>query len=666
MRNPSKTLFCRVLFLATEKRDFDDFTNLVQPRKLSETGLRFSPQDWLDSIIKVEDDATCKPLDLPTYMDPTTGEAQEYNLKMLQPDQAAVAVEVLATIKEWMECADLSTFQPLRMTVNGGGGSGKSVLINTIVTVLRKIFDTNEVVYVAAPTGTAAFNVGGETFHHLTTTSVGKGEYQAKSMSKEKKLRLIKRFRVSLALLIDERSLINSKDLGTTAHKISETLYEGGRAHDFDFGGLPVVILFGDDHQLPGTGEGALDALSHPNKNTPMIVRGRDIFLRCAERTMELSGNKRLNARQSFNARLIQDVRKNIELSEKQLDKLMNLHMLNVQQKMGPETVKEINDNAIFLFFSNEKVNRKNTEQLAQHCNEYRPVAICKAQGTGVAMAKAVTWHYGDDAPSASWISEGAKVALNHRNFNPLWGLHNGACGIVKEIVFRKGHNPNHGDLPLYVVVHFPLYCGPVWDTEDPKVSYRNNGGLLSKRVLMSFKSVPIPVCEYRCNRSYGSTCCKRTYVPLTLAWARTIHKFQGMSAGPVQDNQIPNMYKYVICDPDKGCKEGTALGLFYTALSRGTTLGDFDGKGSAIYFAGPDFTKERVRSIGKMNKSHNDFTRIRKRKRWVSYLDSRVYLPKRSQREIRDIIRWANLAVITYNDLYARTRRYVEQGWRS
>jgi predicted GTPase len=48
------------------------------------------------------------------------------------------------------------------MTIMGAAGTGKSVLINTLVTVLRVMFDDNDVVHVAAPTGTAAFNVGGE------------------------------------------------------------------------------------------------------------------------------------------------------------------------------------------------------------------------------------------------------------------------------------------------------------------------------------------------------------------------------------------------------------------------------------------------------------------------------------------------------------------------
>jgi ribosome biogenesis GTPase A len=51
------------------------------------------------------------------------------------------------------------------MTIMGCGGTGKSVIINTLVTCIRKIFDDNDSVFVTAPAGAAAYNVGGSTIH---------------------------------------------------------------------------------------------------------------------------------------------------------------------------------------------------------------------------------------------------------------------------------------------------------------------------------------------------------------------------------------------------------------------------------------------------------------------------------------------------------------------
>ena len=51
------------------------------------------------------------------------------------------------------------------MTIMGCGGTGKSVLINTLVACIRKIFNDNDTVFVTAPTGAAAYNVRGSTIH---------------------------------------------------------------------------------------------------------------------------------------------------------------------------------------------------------------------------------------------------------------------------------------------------------------------------------------------------------------------------------------------------------------------------------------------------------------------------------------------------------------------
>jgi len=210
-------------------------------------------------------------------------------------DQEDIVLTVLSKIKEFMECDDLTQFKPLRMIINGSGGSGKSVAINTIVTVLRKMFGTNDVVKVAAPTGAAAFNVGGETCHHLTMDGVSRSEYKPNSMAKKKRDLLIKKFKNLLCLIIDERSLLDLSLLGTVGRKISETIYEGGHNRDVSFGGLPVLLLVGDDFQLPGRGKGPFDALTLTGGG-PMTRLGKEIILECSKMMMNLNGSKRIQA----------------------------------------------------------------------------------------------------------------------------------------------------------------------------------------------------------------------------------------------------------------------------------------------------------------------------------------------------------------------------------
>ena len=67
-------------------------------------------------------------------------------------------------------------------------------------------------------------------------------------------------------------------------------------------------------------------------------------------------------------------------------------------------------------------------------------------------------------------------------------------------------------------------------------------------------------------------------------------------------------MFQCIVCDPDKREAERSALGLFYTALSRATTLGDKNGDNSAIYFIGDNFCEERIRNIGRLKQTDDDY----------------------------------------------------------
>ena len=406
---------------------------------------------------------------------PMNDKGEPYSVDCLYPDQAQVVARVVAKIKEFVECKDPANFKPMRLTINGPGGSGKSVIINTIVSTLRQMFDCNDVVRVCAPTGAAAFNVGGETMHSLCKNAVSRFEYKPNSMQDSKRKALVAKFRTLMCLIVDERSLASNKELGRAERQIAETIFGGGPIRDDDslFGGLPVVILVGDDYQLPGAkDECAIHALTSSD-GFAMSIRGRAVFRKCGMNVLELVSSKRLHDDRKNDRDLMSRLRLG-EVTDEDVSKLLSLHLDAIRKRHGDKTADDIENRAIHLSFTNEKKNRHNLEQLCKDAGPDNPAATLRPQCPGSGPGgKAVNSHFSKDSqvPKACFICAGAKVAIEGRNFCPMWGLHNGACGTVKEIVYDKDHNPNHGNLPKYVVVDFPLYCGPPWDLENPKVT---------------------------------------------------------------------------------------------------------------------------------------------------------------------------------------------------
>ena len=69
--------------------------------------------------------------------------------------------------------------KPLHMFISGVGGTGKSFLIEAIKALVKSLWSsTKQTCAVAAPTGLAAYNVGGVTAHRLFQLPI---EHEGKS-----------------------------------------------------------------------------------------------------------------------------------------------------------------------------------------------------------------------------------------------------------------------------------------------------------------------------------------------------------------------------------------------------------------------------------------------------------------------------------------------------
>ena len=383
--------------------------------------------------------------------------------------------QILRHLRRWVEhidsCHDNSALQPLRMTIIGAAGTGKSVMINTLVTVLRTMFGDNDVVHIAAPTGTAAFNVGGETLHSLFKVPIEDRYGCSRQVSEKARKRLLARFSNTVAILLDERSMVSLKTLGTAYANVTQCAH-GGIHADEDWGGIPIVILFGDDYQLPPSfGHGPFDILvpGGTNASTNAEMHGLNQFLSCASKVCELGTVKRTrNDQHQF--KMILEKSRTSELDRQTADVLVDELSLLKNTEYTPDERESIIRDSLFVSANREPVHEYNLSRLSQICSSECPVAIMKSH-TEIRSTNNKCHINNDNCPTGTLFCTHSLVQICGRNFRPRWGLHNGAIGTVVEIIFPKGCTPNDDDLPSYVVVDFKAYCGPVWDNDRPTVS---------------------------------------------------------------------------------------------------------------------------------------------------------------------------------------------------
>jgi hypothetical protein len=136
--------------------------------------------------------------------------------------------------------------------------------------------------------------------------------------------------------------------------------------------------------------------------------------------------------------------------------------------------------------------------------------------------------------------------------------------------------------------------------------------------------------------------CCFQTYLPLRLAYAQTLHTFQGQTAGPTKPDQPPNSISCIICDPGTRLFESKS---FYTLLSRITSLGnDKDKFSSAIYFISDNMTPARILDITHTQKGilyHNAFLSCQ---HFISYLDTHTHTSRLTIQQRQELFNWAKI----------------------
>jgi hypothetical protein len=88
---------------------------------------------------------------------PKTIDGKEYSIESMTPEQKKRVLAVIYTIVKFLK--NDKSYVPFRATIMGCGGTGKSYIINTILTIIRNMTRSNATLLIGAPSDAAAFNV---------------------------------------------------------------------------------------------------------------------------------------------------------------------------------------------------------------------------------------------------------------------------------------------------------------------------------------------------------------------------------------------------------------------------------------------------------------------------------------------------------------------------
>ncbi|CAB4010748.1 ATP-dependent DNA helicase PIF1 [Paramuricea clavata] len=397
----------------------------------------------------------------------------------------------------------LKSKEALLLIVTGLAGTGKSYLINAVRNYL------GEKCAVTATTGKASYAIYGVTIHLLLRLPIACSSH--KDLSGQCLLYLQNNLADIDYIIIDEYSMLGQITLGWIDRRCLQIT---GLKEEI-FGGKSIILI-GDPGQLPPVGD---KPLYHSKPSGDIGQQGYLAYLLFTN-VVALRVNQRVNGENSEQTSFC-DLLGRLRIGESNIS---DWKWLLDRQPSSVTNIDEFED-AVRLYYSNKQGAEYNYNKLKQ-LNQ--PIAIINACHSGN-QAKHISLQQLFGLQPCLYISKGAKVMLT-LNLWPSLGLCNGSTGTVVDIIYAVNHQPP--DLPIAVIVHFDNYIGPAF------------GNIASC----------VPIVPFTASNISNGTINERQQIPLTLAWALTIHKSQGMT-----------LKKAWV---DIGQKE-SALGISYVAISR-------------------------------------------------------------------------------------------------
>ncbi|KAL9956688.1 hypothetical protein ACROYT_G038207 [Oculina patagonica] len=489
------------------------------------------PKKWLEESIKEDEEQEMEVVDL---------ELPDVSPLSLNDDQRAIVSLVLHTLYNLIE--NQQDYHPLRLVVAGTAGTGKSYVIKCLQKLVRQVFRSNDAIQVITPTGNSAYLVQGTTAHSFLRIPTGGRSSNELTVPSGSVLQQIQDRCENLKVLVgDERSMFGRTTVGWMEQHTRYAINRGANSEEL-LGGIPVVVLMGDDVQLPPVCDTPV-YIEH-NRSAPSN-HGRLVWT-SFDSAVELTQI----VRQTESEQQLRDVlmsMRTYSTTHEQVRWLQQFQWHNLRMSHGPELLHRLDEQGLYVFPTHRLEWERNKAKLLELNREpNHPVAKIKSVDNGRHAQKADSNKAGGLLPLL-YLCRDSKVMLTV-NLKAAWGLYNGAVGTVVDIVYKDGCRPTDDPPPLpdVVFVRFAGYKGPPYIDDDPTL-------------------VPIvPVV-----RSTDCACrCKRSQVPFRLSWGTTIHKCQGLTVGSGE------AFRYVVIHPGKHDFEAKNPGALFVALSRAKSAG--------------------------------------------------------------------------------------------
>ena len=450
----------------------------------------------------------------------------EERVDMLNADQRRVFEKVKShflhqQLHEGNKCQ--CNLEPLRMFVSGVGGTGKSFLIETIKALVDQLWPCEDLTCaIAAPTGLAAFNVGGTTIHRLFQLPV---EHEGTcamywSLSKTAQKVMKTTLRSVKVIIVDEVSMVSSLVFAYMHLRLNELF--GGN----DWFGSKNMLFMGDLLQLqPVNGSAVFERVTRKSLQYKLGCAATVNIWKDAVEYDELTINERQKQDQEFSS-MLDCVRRGCPTDET----LSTLEKRVIQVSTSEKFVElqKSGQTPVCLLPTRKACREFNEEMLASLDSKVHELPcvdeVDESGGTRRWNKKAADHleKLNSDSNMTAGLEAklrlavGARVMLR-RNIDTSAGLVNGAIGTIRAIAKR------------HVSVQFDHMTEP-YNVEMVKCKFM---------VMKNF---------YVYRKQY----------PLILAYAVTIHKCQGLSL----DCAIVDLSDKVF-----------SAGMAYVALSRVRSL---------------------------------------------------------------------------------------------